>query len=444
MPASKDPTGASAPSGGFQDLGWYSGYQYYQGSFAPKAGVIHPSSPQVGAGQAVSEEVNRAGSIAAGLAPSAYQDYLSGGYPTSKEKVTPYLNKMQDSYFGSFQGAPEIKVPTMEELRGQLSPTTAYPETLDRTKMFEDLRTKHGVSDLEQQLTDLKAQEDELYASFRTQKYTEEGKPVALNVMAGRIGEEERQYLERVDYLGRQVARITDELNTKYNIISTYINLEGLDYQDAVTRYQTEFNNNLKLYDIITGKEAAARSAYESDRAAASANLQIYYNAITKGNIDYSSLGADQKVMVSKLEAQAGLPIGFMSNLKKDPDADIVFTTSNEGVTQVGLRNADGTISVESYGTRISGAGGSADEKRKAIFDEVQTELDKLGGKDKYVSPDEWNYLRQQWMSFGYSDKDFDAAFRQTYVGDPETRGWTSRAFGFEPYKSEEDKQITY
>lgn len=73
----KDPTGKAAPSGGFQNGGWYSGYQYYNGTFAPQAGVIHPNSPQQGAGQAVSQEVNRQSSVAAGWQPQDYQNYLN-------------------------------------------------------------------------------------------------------------------------------------------------------------------------------------------------------------------------------------------------------------------------------------------------------------------------------------------------------------------------------
>jgi len=52
-----DPAGKPAPAGGFQTGGWYSGYQYWNGSFAPQAGQIHPQSNQQGAGQQVSQEV---------------------------------------------------------------------------------------------------------------------------------------------------------------------------------------------------------------------------------------------------------------------------------------------------------------------------------------------------------------------------------------------------
>jgi len=48
--------GIKTPSGGFQQGGWYSGRQYWGGTLSDP-GVIHPSSNQSGAGQAVSNEV---------------------------------------------------------------------------------------------------------------------------------------------------------------------------------------------------------------------------------------------------------------------------------------------------------------------------------------------------------------------------------------------------
>lgn len=348
-----------APSEGFKTGGWYEGRQYWGGTFS-EPGQIHPSSNQPGAGQTVSKEVVQQ------TDPANWgyiqQQRQAQGLPKAQEEVTPYLNDFQDTLLKE-SGAPEVRIPTMEELKSELSPSIAYPGALDRVGKFEELRASYGVSDLEKQLTDLKGQEDDLYAEFREQRFTEKGKPVPLGVIEGRISEEERQYLERTDYLGRQVARITDELNTKYGIISTMMNLMGLDYQDAVGRYETEFNQNLQMYNIILGQEKEARSAYEADRAAASANLTMFYNAITSGNVNYSSLGADQKIMINKLEAQAGLPVGFMATIKMDADANILFTTSNEGITQVGIRNADGTISVESHGTRISSTGSVSDTK---------------------------------------------------------------------------------
>lgn len=336
------------------------------------------------------------------------------------------INKTLDSYQSDLfktSTAPEVKIPTMEELKTELAPTTAAPTVLNRVEEFKALRTEYGVEDLEKRLNDLKAEEDTALADLRTLTHTEEGKPVALNVISGRVTEEQRQAQENLDFIGRQKTRVTDELNTKYSVINTFMTFKGLDYQDAVTAYNTEFSNNLKLYDIITGAKKEARSEFEYDQTAARTNLQVIANAAISGNITYDDLPADTKLMIRKLEVQSGLPAGFIEGIKKDPKSDIIFTSTNEGVTQVGFRNADGTVSVQSYGTRIAGAGTETERKRTA-FSEMQSWLAAKGGSDKFVSPDEWNYAKQLWLTQGYDGADFDNAFMATFVGDPATRGW--------------------
>ena len=326
-------------------------------------GVIHPSSSQVGAGQAVSKEVIaqtapqnvayiEAERAKVGLPPPpSSAEVRLPPPPSSADQVNPYLNAFQQDLLKSSQ-APEVRVPTMKELKTELAPTTPYPEPLKRVEELGKLRTEYGVADLEQSLTTIKDQIKGEQDLLREQRGIEEGKPVPMGVIAGRITEEERVANIRLDALGRQQSRIVDELNTKYNVINQIMTLQGLDYGDAVKRYETEFDINLKMYDLIAGVRREARSAFEYDQTAAKANLQIYANAAISGNIDYNSLGTDQKLMITKLEVQSGLPVGFISSIRKDPKADIIFTSTNEGVTQVGFRNADGSISVKSYGTR--------------------------------------------------------------------------------------------
>jgi hypothetical protein len=359
MAVTTDPKGKAAPSGGFQTGGWYSGYQYWDGSFAPSAGQIHPSSNQQGAGQMVSAEVNKASSVAAGQAPTAYQTWIdqqnassSAKPPTNAEQVTPYLNNYQSEVYQA-KVNPEQR---MTELKTQLAPTTPAPTPLNRIEEFEKLRTTQGVADLEKSLTDLKAQEDELYAERRQQKTTERAKPVAQGVIEGRISQEERAYLERVDYLGRQVARTTDELNTKYNVINAYMNFMGLDYQDAVAAYDKEYAINFKIYDLVKGEQAAERSAYEYDTTAARANLQIYMNAITSGNMSFNNLSATDKLAVQKLEIQAGFPVGTMANLQMSPkDKILAFSEDKTQAIVVGENGQFTTIS-----TGLQPSGGSA------------------------------------------------------------------------------------
>ena len=72
---SPEQLGIKPPSGGFQQGGWYSGRQYWGGTLSDP-GVIHQSSNQQGAGQAVSAEVNAQSARAQGVTPQQLESYL--------------------------------------------------------------------------------------------------------------------------------------------------------------------------------------------------------------------------------------------------------------------------------------------------------------------------------------------------------------------------------
>ena len=398
-----------APPGGFQQGGWYGGRQYWNGSFS-QPGQIHTESNQQGAGELVSKEVNLQSDVVQGNQPGDIEKYLANlrvaQQPTTRSQVTPYLNNYQNSAFAA-DGAPATKIPTLNELKTELTPAGGRPELLNRAAEFERLRDERGVEGLEEQLNDLIAQEDEEVAFFRKQRFDERGKPVAMGVIEGRIGEEENAAQERLDAIGRQKSRINDQLKTAYSAINMYMQFMGLDYQDANDRYNEDFSANLKMYDIISGEKRAARSEFESDRAAASANLTTYINAVTAGNLDYNSLSSDQKTMITKLEVQAGMPIGFTSNLKMDPGANIVFQSTSKGVTQIGIRNADGSISVQSYGTKTdSTSDGEQMQQEMGAF------LSGTTGDDGFTDGSTYTYGRQKWVDAGGDPDDYDQKFR--------------------------------
>ena len=362
MAVTTDPSGKAAPKGGFQTGGWYSGYQYWDGSFAPKAGVIHSSSNQQGAGQAVNPTVVAATNTAQGLKAGTNEAYIakqnatSTQTPTTKEQLPSFLDNFQSGLYNSAT-SPETKVPTVEELKSELMPTTAKPELLNRTAEFDKLRTEQGVADLETNLNDLKAQQDEIAAQLNTNKISERGKPVAMNVIEGRISEEQQQAQEQSDYIGRQITRVTDQLTTKYNVINTYMNFMGLDYQDAVASYDKEYQQNLQFYELVQGAKKQARSEWEYDQTAAKANLTVYANAITSGNMSYANLDPTQKAMINKLEVQSGLPVGFMSNLTMSAGDKILGISDDK--TQAWVVGDDGNMKVIQTGLRKSVGTGS-------------------------------------------------------------------------------------
>ena len=353
------------------------------------------------------------------------------GAPKSEGGVTPYLNKYQDGIFKA-QDRPQVKVETMEELGKKLIPEGGYPAQLDRVAKFEKLREERGMEGLEQSLVDLKAQEEEVFATLRQRKAGERGKRVATGVIAGRITKVEQQERENLDFVQRQKARIIDEINMGYSVINQYMNFYGLDYNDAVDRYNTEFNQNFSMYGLILDQEKLKVDQWYKDQVIASTNLQMFVNAVTKGNLDYAGLPEDQKVMIAKLEAQSGLPVGFIGSIRKDADADIIFTSTTKGITTVGFRNRDGTISTQDYGTYRGSEGETKTGIKKNAFAEIERKLRELGGSDLFVSPEEWKFVRSAWAQQGYAVKEFDDAYQSRFVGDAEDRGFDLFDFGIE------------
>jgi hypothetical protein len=284
-----------------------------------------------------------------GVTPT-FQTNKDGTPYSSTEDLSGYLNNYQSSVYGAANN-----IPLRESIINQLEPQgMEKPDVLNRVEEFEKMRNEMGVADLETTLNGLKAQLEEQYALKRQRTQSAEGKPVAMGVIAGRVSEIERQETERIDAIGRQINVISDQLNTSYNVISTYMQFMSLDYQDAVQRYNDEFNRNLQIYKLVDEE-------MDQQQATARANLQIYQNALLSGNINYSSLSGDQKAFISKLEVQAGLPIGFTASLK--PDEKVLYSGTREsgGVKYLDIitQGANGQPITKSISLGATGSGGS-------------------------------------------------------------------------------------
>ncbi|MCR4305482.1 MAG: hypothetical protein NUV73_00170 [Candidatus Daviesbacteria bacterium] len=417
-----------------QEGGWYGGRRYIGGTLLP-AGQDQP-------GHFVSAEVNAQSAKAQGKTVEQFNAYLGAGgsapalptTPTSADQVTPFLNDYQSSLFGAAT-SPETKgIPTMADLKAKLAPTTPAPAPISRVETRQALNTQYGVADLEASLNDLKAQEDELVAATRQQGTAERGKTVPMNVIEGRITEEQRIASEKMDYIVRQKNSLVNELNTKYRLIDQVIQDTGLDYQDAVARYDKEFAQNLQMFDVIRGYERDAQDQANKDRDFAQSNLTIMTNLITSGNMNYSSLPAESKLMVSKLEVQSGLPVGTVASLQLSPKDRILGWSEDK--TQAMVVGTDGKMTVINTGMRKSTGTGTAAERtatqKKSDYAEMDNILRILGGEDKVVSGQQWNEARRDWVLRGYDVKEFNNAFKgyantkwDKYIGyDTTTKKW--------------------
>lgn len=335
--------------------------------------------------------------------------------------LTSMLSSYQDGIYGA-AGSPELR----ESIISQLEPDMAKPEPLNRVEEYEKMRNEMGVADLETSLTDLKAQLEEQYAQKRARTNDAKSKPVSMGVIGGRISEIEQQEMDRIDALGRQINVISDQLNTSYNVISTYMNFMGLDYQDAVSAYNTEFNRNLQIYQIVDAE-------MDEQTAAARSNLQMYANAITSGNMSYGSLSSDQKSVINKLEVQSGLPIGFISKLNMSAK-DSILATSSDG-TEAWVLDANGNMSVIKTGLTKTSSTGTAAERAAAELKtkdaDMKSKLSSISGGDGNISPDDWLKWMQKYRSdTGASVEDFVLKFSD-YINMADN---PARYYGYEQY----------
>lgn len=331
-----------------------------------------------------------------GRAEELAREFLGGSQLTSDN-----LQSTLDNYQSSLMPVPEVKVPTAEELKTSLAPSTPAPTPISRTQLLEQQRTALGVGDLERELNTIKEEERQIQATLRATTGAEEGKPVALGVMAGRITEEQRQANQKLDFINVRKATVVDELNTKYNAINTYVQYAGLDYQDAVQAYNDDFNRNVQVQNLLSGFRQEAWK-YATDAISinntikqnnidnARANLTTITNAITSGNTTYANLPADQKLQIQKLEIQSGLPVGTIANMQLSAKDKILGWSDDK--TQAMVSDGNGGFKIVGTGFTSksgNGSGGASTAQLSALRSDIAKKLtlDALIKKYNNLSP---------------------------------------------------------
>lgn len=266
-------------------------------------------------------------------APSAIPDAVKPvAKPASSSEVLPYLQNYQkalksarEALKSPFAGMTDEQI--KQRIEEEITPEGGLPDVPDMTDLFQQMREDYGVMSLEKQVNDLKAMEDEAYARLRERKMYEESQPARLGVIAGRQTEIQRQEQENIDFISRQIQRNVDQLNTAYGVIDTMMNLTQMDYDNAVRRYETEFNQKMQIYDMFRQEKADIRQT-KMDRLSlemqnvqkkeeqARANLEIYTNLMMEGNLDYKSASPQMKLKLDQLAIKSGLGKSFFKNIK--------------------------------------------------------------------------------------------------------------------------------
>lgn len=393
-----------APPGGFKVGGWYDGKQYAaDGSFSAP-GQFNPAVEGKSGAAPVQNAKDAAFLVSKGdtTAPSRIAQL-----PTSQSQVTPYLNDYQSALLSG--SGPETRgVQSFDEIANELKssgllPSGGAPTAPSMVDTFQNLSEKKGLDAISASITDLKAQQDQIASQLQTNKTSERGKPVPLNVIEGRISQESQQAQDQFDFVGRQLARKQDEYNSALGNIKMIMDFTQTDFNNASSVYNTKFTQAISTFNLIHGIQQDQKTDVQRAMDNARANAQILVNNLKDGSLDINSLPPDQQVQLNKLEVQSGLPVGFFASIKKDPKADIIFTSTDSGVTQVGIRNPDGTVSVQSYGTRTSSGKATEAEVKQSYMSSIESNLQSVSGADSFVSPQDYQSALSDALRAGYT-----------------------------------------
>lgn len=253
--------------------------------------------------------------------------------------------------------------------------TSAAPGAPNYTKTLTDYRESYGVTDLEKQVDDLRAQEQELLATKDTRVANERDKTVAMNVIEGRVSTAERQENERINQVQRQITNATNQLNTKYNIINTLMKTKEMDYNGAVASYDKEMSTNIALFNTAKGIEEADKTEQNRNQDNARSNAQIVINSYTASGATYDSLSATDKTSLIKLGVESGLGADFFSNVLKTSAGKAILTTiPSADDTKVSIIYKDGTTKTVATGLpakKVSGSGVTVSPEETARTKEV-------------------------------------------------------------------------
>mgnify|MGYP001392249616 CR=1 FL=1 len=247
------------------------------------------------------------------------------------------LNEGQNYDFNIMDSVtgPATKSPTIDwnALITQVMQTKSPVQAPDYMAQYKQMRTEYGLDSLQQQAADLQKEIDDLTAQKRQRIQAEEGKTVSTGVISGRVSEIERQENERIDAAQRQLSYVSQQMKNGNDTISMLMGFSKDTYDAAYKQYNDQYSRSIDVINLLRDLSKDERDIETQKKDDARANLQTIYNNMTAGGVDPESITDEQRMMIQRMEMQAGLPVGFFDSLKaKNPKQSIIATKeSTEG-----------------------------------------------------------------------------------------------------------------
>lgn len=315
----KDPAGNVAPAGGFQNNGWYSGYNYYNGQFSANRGEFAPGNPN-GSGT-VSAEVNAQSAQAQGKTNQEFSNYLN--QPVGN--ATPQAGGGGTSGGGAGVSGAAANVPDLQ----------AEYEKLTNTPDIQALRDEIAKATQERDQAVSEAQNNPWYSQA-----TRGGK------IAGITSDAERT-----------LTRLQGELNTK---------LQDAQNQLGLTEQQYEYQDRANQEALAAN--AVSTSTYDDGTNVYAVSIDRNGNVVNKqligGSKPTASSGkvtqAEQQSFYEdslRQDAASGVPLSEIFSIYSGYlDPNLIYQLYNSNSKYGADKNSDatpGTGYLSQYGVTL-------------------------------------------------------------------------------------------
>jgi hypothetical protein len=253
------------------------------------------------------------------------------------------------------------------------------PEAVSMADTYTKLRKDMNLDDLEGAVNDLQSQQDLLTEQQRIRSAAERDKPVAMNVIEGRIGEEERQTMERMNSIVLQKEAAVRQLQSANATIENMMQFTKMDYDTARNSYNDQFSQQMQLFGMTKSLVDSADQDEQEKKDAARANLNIIYGSIKDGGMDAKAITPTMQYEIQKMELEAGLPTGFYANIAKtNPDSKVISSTTRESggskYADVIMQNPDGSLMVKQIALGASETSSSASNSEEKEIKSFQSD----------------------------------------------------------------------
>lgn len=223
---SPESLGIKPPPTGFQEGGWYAGRQYIGGTLGDP-GVIHPNSKQIGAGQAVSQEVNNQSAAAQGVSPDQFNAYLA-----EQRKQTSANRAAASDPFGQASGTGTDGA----GVAGGIGIPAAPQATLDLPSLYKNLYDTSGISDKQAKLSE----DEKAYAA--AQSTINDNPFLGEATRLGRLKKLQMDYDNSTANLRNDIATTKADIEMKLNLQTKQFDINSQAAQQALN----QFNNLLQ------------------------------------------------------------------------------------------------------------------------------------------------------------------------------------------------------